>query len=70
MEAQKAMTLLPVKSFSMVKRPSGAKGALHMTYAMMRVCRELGMTYQTLKFYCNQGLAPKSEPKPPSGSSA
>jgi len=22
----------------------------------MQVCRELGMTYQTLKFYCNQGL--------------
>ena len=21
-------------------------------------CRELGMTYQTLKFYCNQGLVP------------
>lgn len=29
-----------------------------MTYAMMRACRELGMTYQTLKFYCNQGLVP------------
>ena len=27
-------------------------------YAMMQVCRELGMTYQTLKFYCNQGLVP------------
>ena len=24
----------------------------------MQVCRELGMTYQTLKFYCNQGLVP------------
>ncbi|MBD9245689.1 MAG: MerR family transcriptional regulator [Coriobacteriaceae bacterium] len=29
-----------------------------MTYTMMQVCRELDMTYQTLKFYCNQGLAP------------
>lgn len=25
---------------------------------MTQVCRELGMTYQTLKFYCNQGLVP------------
>lgn len=29
-----------------------------MTYTMMQACRELGMTYQTLKFYCNQGLIP------------
>ena len=29
-----------------------------MTYTMMQVCRELDMTYQTLKFYCNQGLVP------------
>lgn len=27
-------------------------------YTMMRVCRELDMTYQTLKFYCNEGLVP------------
>lgn len=27
-------------------------------YTMMQVCRELDMTYQTLKFYCNQGLVP------------
>lgn len=27
-------------------------------YTMMQVCRELGMTYQTLKFYCNEGLIP------------
>ena len=27
-------------------------------FTMMQVCRELGMTYQTLKFYCNQGLVP------------
>ena len=25
---------------------------------MMQVCREAGVTYQTLKFYCNQGLVP------------
>lgn len=27
-------------------------------FTMMEVCREAGMTYQTLKFYCNQGLIP------------
>lgn len=27
-------------------------------YTMMQVCREVGMTYQTLKFYCNEGLIP------------
>ena len=27
-------------------------------YSMMQVCRETGMTYQTLKFYCNEGLIP------------
>ncbi len=27
-------------------------------YTMMEVCRRLDMTYQTLKFYCNQGLVP------------
>ena len=27
-------------------------------YSMMQVCRETGMTYQTLKFYCNAGLIP------------
>ncbi|MDO4854169.1 MAG: MerR family transcriptional regulator [Coriobacteriia bacterium] len=25
---------------------------------MMEVCRDADMTYQTLKFYCNQGLIP------------
>lgn len=25
---------------------------------MMQVCRELDMTYQTLKFYCNEGVIP------------
>lgn len=27
-------------------------------YTMMQVCRALNMTYQTLKFYCNEGLIP------------
>lgn len=27
-------------------------------YTMMQVCRQLDMTYQTLKFYCNEGLIP------------
>lgn len=27
-------------------------------YSMMQVCNELDMTYQTLKYYCNQGLVP------------
>ena len=29
-----------------------------MIYTMMQVCRETGMTYQALKFYCNEGLIP------------
>lgn len=29
-----------------------------MMYTMMPVCRDLDMTYQTLKFYCNEGLIP------------
>lgn len=29
-----------------------------MIYTMMQVCRELDMTYQTLKFYCNERLIP------------
>lgn len=24
----------------------------------MQLCREVGTTYQTLKFYCNEGLVP------------
>ena len=27
-------------------------------YTMMQACREADMTYQTLKFYCNEGLVP------------
>lgn len=27
-------------------------------YTMMQVCRQLDMTYQTLKYYCNEGLVP------------
>ncbi len=27
-------------------------------YTMMQVCKEADMTYQALKFYCNEGLVP------------
>ena len=27
-------------------------------YTMMQVCRETSMSYQALKFYCNEGLVP------------
>ena len=27
-------------------------------YIMMQVCKEANMTYQALKFYCNEGLIP------------
>lgn len=29
-----------------------------MLYTMMQVCRETDLTYQALKFYCNEGLIP------------
>lgn len=29
-----------------------------MTYTMMQVCKETNLTYQALKFYCNEGLIP------------
>ena len=29
-----------------------------MMYTMMQVCKETDMTYQALKFYCNEGLIP------------
>lgn len=29
-----------------------------MMYTMKQVCEEANMTYQTLKFYCNEGLVP------------
>ena len=29
-----------------------------MIYTMMQVCKETQLTYQTLKFYCNEGLVP------------
>ena len=31
---------------------------MEKTYTMMQVGRELGMPYQTLKYYCNEGLVP------------
>ena len=27
-------------------------------YTMMQVCKETNMTYQALKYYCNEGLIP------------
>lgn len=27
-------------------------------YTMMQICKEADMTYQTLKYYCNEGLIP------------
>ena len=29
-----------------------------MQYTMMQTCKETNMTYQALKFYCNEGLVP------------
>ena len=29
-----------------------------MLYTMLQACKETGMTYQALKFYCNEGLIP------------
>ncbi len=29
-----------------------------MLYSMKETCKRTGLTYQTLKFYCNQGLVP------------
>ena len=29
-----------------------------MLYTMMQACKETNMTYQALKFYCNEGLIP------------
>ena len=29
-----------------------------MLYTMKQVCKETNMTYQTLKYYCNEGLIP------------
>ena len=29
-----------------------------MRYTMMQACKETNMTYQALKFYCNEGLVP------------
>ena len=29
-----------------------------MTYTLMQTCKETDMTYQALKYYCNEGLVP------------
>jgi len=33
-------------------------------YTMKEVCRETGMTYEALKFYCNEGLVPNVKRNP------
>ena len=33
-----------------------------MLHTMMQACKETNMTYQSLKFYCNQGLVPNVKP--------
>lgn len=30
-------------------------------YTMMEACRETDMTYQALKFYCNEGARPQCQ---------
>lgn len=30
-------------------------------YTMLQACRETGMTYEALKYYCNEGLVPDVE---------
>ena len=30
-------------------------------YQMKEVCDEVGITYETLKYYCNEGLVPNHE---------
>ena len=32
-------------------------------YTMKEACRETGMTYEALKFYCNEGLVPNVKPE-------
>ena len=32
-----------------------------MLHTMMQACKETNMTYQSLKFYCNQGLVPNDK---------
>lgn len=33
-------------------------GSSHTLYTMKQACQEVDLTYETLKFYCNQGLVP------------
>ena len=34
------------------------KAAIHKMYTMKDVCKEIGISYETLRFYCNEGLVP------------
>lgn len=31
---------------------------LNLTYTMKETCKKTGLNYDTLKFYCNEGLVP------------
>lgn len=46
-----------IVSASMVNAPKRVEAGGRL-FTMMEVCREADMSYQTLKFYCNQGLVP------------
>ena len=46
-----------IASASMVNAPKRVEAGGRL-FTMMEVCREADMSYQTLKFYCNQGLVP------------
>ena len=46
-----------IVSASMVNAPKRVEVGGRL-FTMMEVCREADMSYQTLKFYCNQGLVP------------
>lgn len=37
--------------------PEGAEN-MSQAYTMKQACEETGLSYETLKFYCNQGLVP------------
>lgn len=51
--------LQPVKRFSekMLEHSVNSEDDF-MPHTMMQVCKETDMTYQALKFYCNEGLVP------------
>ena len=52
-----AVSAAKAASSAVANAPKRAR-ANDKLFTMMEACREAGMTYQTLKFYCNQGLVP------------